>query len=184
MLKRKLSAYFAKRKYMLLIVFTSLCTGMVAGAFGVLHNPAQLSAEINQIAGKELVVSSFSESVKFLGWILLWAVNLAGFPVIIYLIYTKGATLSAAMCILASNGASEFMMILSALPYFMCTVASVMVLSQGALYSSSGLFKSVWSKRGKDWAGELPILIAEFISAMLLAFLGGVCETIFKVNIA
>ena len=184
MLKRKLSAYFSMRKYMLLIVFTALCAGMVAGAFGVMHNPTQLSAEVNMLSGKELVVSSFSESVKFLGWLVLWGVNLFGFPVILYLIYTKGATLSAALCILASDNTSGTLTLLSALPYFACTVASVMILSQGALHSSFGLFKSIWNKRGNGISEELPVLIAEFVPAMLLALLGGVCETIFKANIA
>ena len=183
MLKRKLSAYFAKRKYVLLIVFTAICTGVVVGAFGGVDS--KVGVEFNQLEQKELIMSSFLENVKFLSWLVLWGMNIFGAPIIVYLLYTKGAALSAALCILSSSGALGGLQLISVLPYLICTVASTMILSQGALHCSFGLFKNMWTKRGGGrYIDEVLTLIAEFIPAILLVLLGGVCETIFKVNIA
>lgn len=186
MLKRKVSAYFTNRKYAFLIVFTALCAGMVTGAFGVLNSQGTPIGEINQITGKDIIISSFSENMKFLGWLVLWGVNLFGTPIVIYLLYVKGGTISAALCSLcASGGASGIMFVLSAVPYIACTMASIMILSQGSISCSFCLFRNIWGKRkGRALSEEILIMICEFIPAMLLALLGGVCETIFKVNIA
>lgn len=183
MLKRKVSAYFAKRKYVLLVVFTALCAGMVVGAYS--GSKGETDVVFNQMMQKDLIISSFLENVKFLGWLVLWGANLFGFPVIVYLLYTKGATLSAALCALMSGEHSEIMVLLSVIPYIACTITSVMILSQGALHCSFCLFKNLWIKRGgRGISEEVLLMIVEFIPAILLALLGGVCETIFKVNIA
>ena len=185
MLKRKLSGYFSKRKYALLIVFTALCTGMITGAFAAMNTGVQVEPAINQMGLREIIAASFTENLKFLGWIILWGVNLFGFPVIMYLLFVKGASISAAVCSLViHNGASSLVPVLSAVPYLACTIASVMLLAQGGVHCSFSLFKGMWEKRGgKSSKENVLIIIAEFIPAALLTFLGGVCETIIKVNI-
>lgn len=179
-----MSAYFTKRKYVFLIVFTVLCAGMVTGAFSTLNTVAETETMINQMSHREIIISSFTENLKFLGWVVLWGANLFGFPVIIYLLYAKGITISAAVCGIAMTGKSSAIVILSALPYLACTIASIMILSQGSLYCSFRLFKSMWGKRnGNFMSQDVMVMIGEFIPAIALALLGGVCETIFKVNI-
>lgn len=185
MLKRKISAYFEKRKYAFLVVFTAICAGVVVGAFGVVNSEAESVAAFNQMSSKEIIVSSFLENLKFSGWLVLWGMNLFGWPVIIYLLYTKGVTISAALCTLSvADSSSGVMLILSVLPYLACTIVSIMILAQGSLCCSFGLFKSLWNKRSGKMNGEgVLMLIGEFIPAAMLSLLGGVCETISKVNI-
>ena len=170
---------------MFLIVFTALCVGMVTGAFSALNMGPEPETTLNQMADKDIIISSFAENLKFLGWLVLWGVNLLGFPVIIYLLYAKGASVSAAICALAfQNNSSGILLVLSALPYIACTIASVMLLSQGSLSCSFGMLKGLLGRRtGKGISENLLVMIAEFIPSMLLTLLGGVCETIIKVNI-
>ncbi len=170
---------------MFLIVFTALCAGMVTGAFSAMDAGVNQMGVPEQLAGKDIIISSFMENVKFLGWIMLWGVNLFGFPVIIYLLYIKGASISAALCALViRDNSSGIALILSAIPYLACTIASVMIFAQGGLNCSFGLFKSMAGRRvGKGIYENVVIMLAEFIPATLIALLGGVCETLIKVNI-
>ena len=184
-MKRKISAYFKKRKFAFLIVFTALCAGAVAGAFSAVDAASGEVIANDLESGKDIIISSFAENVKFLGWIMLWGVNLFGFPVIIYLLYIKGASLSAALCALViKDSSSGVVLVLSAVPYLACTIASVMILSQGGLSCSFGLLKSMTGRRvGKGIYENVITMLAEFVIATLIALLGGVCETLIKVNI-
>ena len=184
-MKRKLSAYLKKRKFVFLIVFTAICAGMVVGAFSVVDAGVNQGAMPDQLSGKDIIIASFGENVKFLGWIMLWGSNLFGFPVIIYLLYIKGASISAALCALViRDSSSGIMLALSALPYIACTIASVMILSQGGLNCSFCLFKSmIGIRNAKGMRENVITMLVEFVPATLIALLGGVCETFIKVNI-
>ena len=183
-LKRNISAYLRRNKYMLLIVFTALCTGVVAGAYGAMRGGVAEIVPIDGLTQKGIITASFLENLKFLTWIGLWGVNALGFPVIIYLLYSKGAMLSASVYALFTIGNSnQLMLVISVLPYIMCTVASVMVISHGSLCYSLQLAKNVMIRRNTRNLPNISRLAAEFALAAIFALLGGVCEAVFKVNI-
>lgn len=186
MLKRKLTAYFEKRKFAFLIAFTALCIGMVVGASGAWNLESKPETILNQMPAKEIIVSSIAENLKFLGWIVLWSVNLIGFPVIVYLLIIKGASISAAVCALTMwDNPSKIAFLVSAIPYLACVIASVMIMSQGGLCCSFSIFKSIWTRRaGKGIRDNVITMVAEFVPAILLTLVGGICETVLKVNIA
>lgn len=184
-MKRKITEYLTKRKYVILLVFTILCAGMVAGVFSAVEFKNSPEIAVNQLSGKDIIISSFSQNVAFLCKIALWGTNLFGFPAILCLLWQKGASISAAICAMTVwDNSSGILFALSVLPYLACTIASVMILSQGSLNCSLKLFKSVFDKRNnKNISQILASFIAEFAFSTLIAFLGGVCETILKVNI-
>lgn len=182
-LKRNISGYFRRNKYMFAIVFTSLCAGAVAGTFGAARGNIPEIMPSDGLAAGNVVMESFLENLKFLVWIVLWGINVAGFPVIIYLLYSKGAVLSASVYALAAmENANHLMLIVSILPYIMCTVAAVMIASQGSLGCSMQLAKSVFFGKKTRNLPNVYKLTAEFVVAAVLTLLGGVCEAVFNVR--
>lgn len=170
---------------MLLIIFTALSAGAISGSFGAMRAETLGTAQPLILDNNEIVMMSFLENLKFLGWIALWGLNAIGFPVIIYLLYSKGAYLSAAIySILILENENQFIAVISIIPYFICTVISAVILSQGSLSCSFAIGKNViFGKNRRKMSSNIIKLSVSFIIAAIFALLGGFGEALFKVNI-
>ncbi len=170
---------------MFFVVFTSICAGVISGSFGALRAEniqifQHIEADKNQI-----IITSFLENMKYFTWIAVWGLNSVGVPVIIYLLYSKGAYISAAVySIMALESANKFVAVISVIPYIACTVLGTVLLSQASLECSLSVCKTiVFNKQtGKGQKFVLKLAIC-FMLSLIAAFLGGLAETLLKVNI-
>lgn len=183
--KRKFKAYINSNKYMLLIIFTALASGGIAGSFGAMRADSLEAVTPLMIDNNKIVMMSFLENLKFLAWIALWGLNVIGFPVIIYLLYSKGAYLSAAVYfVLAAESQNQLLAVISLIPYFVCTIASTAILAQQSLNCSLAIGQNVIFGKILRTRTNIFKLSISFILASIFALLGGFCEALFKVNIA
>jgi len=183
--KRKFSGYLKNNRYVFLIAFTAIIVGAISGAFGVARMGITEIVPPQNISDNSIIMSSFFENLKFLAWIAVWGINAVGAPVIVYLLYTKGAMLSASLYgLLVMESTNQFVRIISTMPYIVCTVASIVVLAQGGLCCSFDVGKVVMmGKNQRNISKNVCKMAISFVVASLIAFIGGICEGVFKVNI-
>lgn len=170
---------------MLLFVFTAICSGVIAGAFGALRAEQTQIAQIQEMDNNHIIMSSFLGNIKFLIWILLWGLNGVGIPVIVYLLYQKGAYISAAVySVLAFENVNKFMAVISMIPFVVCTVLSVTFLAHASIENSFSVFcGTILKKNYPNGKGNILKLFLMFLLSGIFALLGGITETLVKVNI-
>lgn len=183
--RRKVLGYLNSNKYMFLIIFTAISAGVIAGSFGAMRAENFDIAEPLHLENEKIMASSFLTNLKLLTWIAIWGLNVIGFPVIIYLLYSKGAYFAAGIySVLILENTNKLIAVLSIIPYFVCMVAALTVLSYGSLDCSHTVLKSVLFSKNQRKASKSVLKLAIcFLISTLLALLGGVCEAWLKVNI-
>lgn len=164
---------------MLTLVFI---TGVIYGVFSTCGGATEIRVsdmESDLLTG---LIKTCIKNVRSLSFIILFSFSAFGVPVIIYLTYLEGFSLSVALSlIVTSANCGVFKGIVVCIPAFILNVIAFILMSKIGIELSAQVFKCTFLNQHKNlFNGLLRRYFYTFIVSLLIMFLAVFAETLIR----
>ena len=181
--RKKIQRHFKINIFICILMFTVFTAGVSAGSSNFVlteeNSDVILSYFKNKGDFEAVVTDSFFKNIRIIFIIFISGMSVAGIPVILYTLFSRGVSLGAGVCALISVSESSYVgIILNLLPQIVFLILAVMIISYYGFTFSCFLCTRVFfgkSRYPKRDVSVITFAIVFLISA-LCCFLSALCE--------